>query len=82
MLSLVVVMGGGGRYGLNGYKVNLIPAKLKLPDIGMELSLTITLYTAQISEVRLNFPFMCKFHMSCSLLLSTLFRDTYLTNMI
>ena len=28
-----------GRDGLNGYKANLSPAKLKLVDIGLELSL-------------------------------------------
>ena len=29
----------GGRDGLIGYKANLSPAKLKLADIGLELSL-------------------------------------------
>ena len=33
--------GGWGRDGLNGYKANLSPAKLKLADIGLELSLAI-----------------------------------------
>ena len=33
----------GGRDGLNGYKANLIPAKLKLADIGLELSLAIVI---------------------------------------
>ena len=32
---------GGGRDGLIGYKANLSPAKLKLADIGLELSLAI-----------------------------------------
>ena len=32
-------MGGWERDGLNGYKANLSPAKLKLADIGLELSL-------------------------------------------
>ena len=38
------VGGGGGRWrrdGLNGYKANLSPAKLKLADIGLEQSLAI-----------------------------------------
>ena len=30
---------GGGRDGLIGYKANLSPAKLKLADIGLKLSL-------------------------------------------
>ena len=35
-------MGGGGWEGWGGYKANLSPAKLKLADIGLELSLAIT----------------------------------------
>ena len=38
------VGGGWGRDGLNGYKANLSPAKLKLADIGLELSLAIKVF--------------------------------------
>ena len=37
-------MGVGGWDGLSGYKAILIPAKLKLADIVLELSLEKTLY--------------------------------------
>ena len=37
---------GWGLDGLNGYKANLSPAKLKLADIGLELSLSTIVYCA------------------------------------
>ena len=39
LLLFLLVGLGGGRDGLNGYKANLSPGKLKLADIGLELSM-------------------------------------------
>ena len=46
---------GGGRDGLNGYKANLSPAKLKLADIGLELKRDgLNGYKANLSPAKLK----------------------------